>query len=142
MAAWTKRSTKEGDGEMKQRHFQKLTERWRSHGEMFQRFGEDGIATAFTTCADELEAAVAVWGDELFTLEEAERETGYTADALGRLIREGKIPNGGKTGSPRIRRRDLPRKPGRQNGRCRSDGLDLEQIVASVVNSSKGGHDG
>ena len=128
---------------MKNTQIQRLTERWRCHGEMFQRFGEEGIARAFSTCADELEAAVSVWGDELFTLEEAEQETGYTADALGRLIREGKIPNGGKAGSPQIRRRDLPRKPGRRNGRCRTDGLDsMEQIVASVVDSSKGGHDG
>jgi hypothetical protein len=128
---------------MKTTQIQKLTERWRSHGEMFQRFGEEGIATAFTTCADELEAAVAVWGDELFTLEEAERETGYTADALGRLIREGKIPNGGKTGSPRIRRKDLPRKPGRRSGKRQYGSVDsVEQIVASVVNLAKGGHDG
>ena len=128
---------------MKKTQIQTLTTRWRSHADMFQRFGEEGIATAFSTCADELEAAVTVWGNELFTLEEAERESGYSADSLGRLIREGKIPNGGKTGSPRIRRRDLPRKPGRRNGRCRTDGLDsVEQIVASVVDSSKGGHDG
>ena len=128
---------------MKITQIQRLTERWRNHREMFQRFGEEGVARAFSTCADELEAAVAVWGDELFTLEEAEQETGYTADSLGRLIRDGKIPNGGKDGSPRICRRDLPRKPGRRNGHCRTDGLDsVKQIVASVVDSSKGGHDG
>jgi len=128
---------------MNDTQIKRLMERWRSHGEMFQRFGEEGISTAFSTCADELEAAVAVWGDELFTLEQAERESGYSADSLGRLIREGRIPNGGQTGSPRIRRRDLPRKPGRRNGRCRTDGLDsMEQIVASVVDSEKGVHDG
>jgi hypothetical protein len=135
--------TKEGDGRMKTTQIQRLTRRWRSHAEMFERFDEEGIATVFSTCADELEAAVAVWGDELFTLEEAERDSGYSADSLGRLIREGIIPNGGQTGVPRIRRRDLPRKPGGRNGRCRTDGLDsVEQIVASVVDSEGGVHDG
>ena len=120
-----------------------LTSRWRDHAEMFRRFGDSGAATAFESCADELEAAVSVWGDEQFTLEQAEQESGYTADALGRLIREGRIPNAGKDGTPRIRRRDLPRKPGRRNGNRQYDGVDsMEQIVASVVNSSKGGHDG
>ncbi len=120
-----------------------LTKKWRGHANTFQRFNEQGIATAFSTCADELEAAVSVRGDELLTLEEAEQKSGYTADSLGRLIRQGKIPNAGKTGTPKISRRNLPRKPGLRNGNRQAYGVDLvEQIVASVVDSQKGGLDG
>ena len=45
-----------------------------------------------------------------FWLVEAARESGYSADHLGRLVRDGKIPNAGRPGAPRIARRDLPRK--------------------------------
>ena len=53
-----------------------LTKKWRGHANTFQRFNEQGIATAFSTCADELEAAVSVRGDELLTLEEASQRHG------------------------------------------------------------------
>lgn len=35
------------------------------------------------------------------------------ADTLRHLVRQEKIPNAGKKGAPRIRRGDLPRKPGK-----------------------------
>ena len=38
------------------------------------------------------------------------RESGYSADHLGRLVRDGKIPNAGRPGAPRIARSHLPRK--------------------------------
>lgn len=34
--------------------------------------------------------------------------TGYSPAHLGRLVREGKIPNHGRTNAPRVRRGDLP----------------------------------
>ena len=40
----------------------------------------------------------------------AARVSGYTADHLGALVKRGKIPNAGRTGAPRIRRQDVPRK--------------------------------
>ena len=46
------------------------------------------------------------------TLQEAADLSGYSADHLGRLVREGKIPNAGRPKAPRIARRDLPRKTG------------------------------
>lgn len=42
------------------------------------------------------------------SLSEAARRSGYSSEHLGRLIREGKIFNAGRKGSPRIRLRDIP----------------------------------
>lgn len=48
---------------------------------------------------------------DILTLEEASARSGYGVEHLGRLVREGRIPNAGRKGSPRIRVADLPRKP-------------------------------
>lgn len=61
--------------------------------------------------AVELEQALQEHELDALTLQEAAAESGYTSDHLGRLIREGRVPNSGAPRSPRIRRADLPRKP-------------------------------
>ena len=43
-----------------------------------------------------LEEALAAENDEVLTLQRAAAESGYSADHLGRLVREGKIPNAGR----------------------------------------------
>ena len=84
-------------------------------------------------CADELEATL--------SLVEAASESGYSADHLGRLVRDGKIPNAGRPGAPRIARKHLPRKchstgappqPRLARGRGRRE-LSSRQIVESVI---------
>jgi hypothetical protein len=45
------------------------------------------------------------------SLAEAARISGYSRDHLARLIRSGSIPNAGAKNRPRIRRKDVPRKP-------------------------------
>jgi hypothetical protein len=57
---------------------------------------------------EQLDAA----GEEALTLVEAAKESGYSADHLGRLVRAGDIENVGRAHAPKIRRRNLPRKPG------------------------------
>jgi len=60
--------------------------------------------------ADQLEAVLGREDSETLTLREAGEESGFSVGHLGRLVREGQIPNAGRPGSPRIRRIDLPRK--------------------------------
>ncbi len=60
--------------------------------------------------ADELESALHATDGALLTLTEAAVETGYSADHLGWLVRNGRIPNHGRPNAPRVRRIDLPRK--------------------------------
>jgi hypothetical protein len=75
-------------------------------------------------------------GDELLTLTEAARISGYSRAHLGRLVRDGAISNWGRPGAPKIRRGDLPIKPGHL---CSSEsavqitGSSKRQVVRSVV---------
>ncbi len=72
-------------------------------------------------------------------LRDAARESGYSADHLGRLVREGKIPNVGRPHAPRIRRGDLPRKASALRGEAgRLSVLDATpgQIARAVVTST------
>ncbi len=41
------------------------------------------------------------------TLAQAAERTGYSAEHIGRLVRQGKLPNAGRKNAPRVRLRDL-----------------------------------
>ena len=83
---------------------------WRRRAKALRRYGVETPATALERCADELDGALVERDETTYSLVEASRESGYSADHLGRLVRDGKIPNAGRPGAPRIARRDLPRK--------------------------------
>ena len=61
--------------------------------------------------ADEREAAAEASLEEMLTLAEAAETSGYAYSSLERMVRRGELPNAGAKGNPRIRRRDLPRRP-------------------------------
>jgi hypothetical protein len=73
------------------------------------------------------------------SLGEAAAETGYSADHLGRLVRQGRIPNAGRKNAPRVLRSDLPRKPAGLTAR-RTDlhlvGADPRQVARALVTAS------
>ena len=48
---------------------------------------------------------------ESLTLSQASARSGYTTDHLSRLIRQGKLKNVGRKGSPRVFAADLPKRP-------------------------------
>ena len=50
-------------------------------------------------------------GEELLNLTQAGIRSGYTPDSLRRMIHDGKLENLGRKNAPRLRARDLPRKP-------------------------------
>lgn len=89
-----------------------LPARWRSRAEDLRPYAE-AAARAFEHAADELEHVLHGEADELLTLSLAAELSGYTEDHLGRLIKQGSIPNAGRARAPRIRRADLPRRPTR-----------------------------
>jgi hypothetical protein len=112
---------------------------WRDDAERLKEyFGFDQPARLIQRMANDLEAALRAEVDELLNLREAAHEAGYSEDHLGRLIREGRIPNAGRTNSPRIRRGDLPQKRGR-GAATRSGRYDTSRLSQDIVASKIGG---
>jgi hypothetical protein len=89
-----------------------LPEAWRARAADLRAFGSDErAALLWERAADELEAA-AVRTDDFLTLRQAHAACGYSADHLGRLVRQGKLRNYGRLNAPRLRRSELPTKAG------------------------------
>ena|SRR5579883_303721 len=98
----------------------------------------EGAAHAYEVAADELEAALRLVSDELLTLPKAADISGYSPEHPGRLVRSGQIRNYGRRHSPRIRRGDLPVKPGaRTSPGSRydpiADAMSLREKIAREV---------
>ena len=89
-----------------------LPEKWRKKADGLRRYAPE-VANALEDCVAELEAAFAEWELEELTLQDAASESGYSYSQLQRLVADGQIPNAGKSGAPRVRRVDVPRKPAR-----------------------------
>ena len=111
---------------------------WRRQAKSLRRYGGETPATAIERCADDLEATLVERDETTFSLVEASRESGYSADHLGRLVRDGKIPNAGRPGAPRIALKDLPRKAHvpsdpRLAEKPRRSEVSNRQIVQSII---------
>lgn len=84
---------------------------WRQRAAELEPYAP-AAAVAFRRAADELQDALHATEGEPLTLEEASQAGGYSVDHLRREVRRGHIPNAGRKNAPRIRRADVPRKPG------------------------------
>jgi hypothetical protein len=118
-----------------------LSEKWRGHAETLRAFGATNQAEAVEQCAADLERALAADDGELLTREQAARISGYSADHLGRLVRQGTLRNSGRARAPRFRRADLPRKPTGlplQASIPHLLGADPRQVARAVVTSKEG----
>jgi hypothetical protein len=85
---------------------------WRERATLLRQHGALASATTLETVAAELEASLRAAADTALTLTDAARESGFSADHIRHLVSSGAIPNAGRKGSPRIRRQDIPVKPG------------------------------
>ncbi len=85
---------------------------WRSDAMLLRRRGAELQAGTLESAATDLEQALAQGDDELLGLAAAAKQSGFSVDHLGRLLRSGAIPNAGRKHAPRIRRADLPIRPG------------------------------
>ena len=81
--------------------------------ELRDSFGDDARARSLEWAASLMESAVREHADERLTLAQAALRSGYSAEHLARLVREGRLANAGRRGSPRIRAGDLPVRPPR-----------------------------
>ena len=130
--------------------FVALHVRWREKAELFRQHGHEATARTYEVCSAELETALRDGDDQLLDLQEAARESGYSSDHLGRLVRSGKIPNAGRHNAPKIRRGDLPRRPdvvARQShqgsgalamtGTSRGNSVSFERIAREALVSKR-----
>jgi hypothetical protein len=65
---------------------------WRERAAFLQQFGDSNSARLWQLAAVELERALEALGEETLSLTEAARLSGFTADHLGSLVKQGKIP--------------------------------------------------
>lgn len=94
---------------------EELVARLREEAEMLRRRGLKREAKLEDSIVEEIESALRAHAQEELDLHEAAAESGYSRKRLRELVREGKIPDvrpDGSAGTIRIRRCDLPRKPG------------------------------
>jgi hypothetical protein len=98
---------------------------------MLRRRGAEAQAAAIESCGSDLEEEAKRFSYEAINLEQAATESGYSYSALQKMVSARRVPNAGTPHRPLIRRRDLPKKPGRATGpRSERDlaGLVLEGV--------------
>ena len=110
-----------------------LAAHWEADAEVLERRGDPRGATLCRQCAVELREAIRAEGNSSLTLSEAARESGYSEDHLRHKVAEGEIPNAGRKGAPRIRKCDLPRKPGRKE-----TGVGPEAAASEILRATRG----
>lgn len=110
--------------------------------ELRDDFGDEARARALEWAAAHFAAALDDFSNQQLTLAQAARESGYSVAHLGRYVAMGKIPNAGRPNAPRIRRGDVPHKPGALRPKPLTLMVDRTQIARSVVNSTTRHHDG
>jgi hypothetical protein len=84
--------------------------------ELREAFGGEPQARSLEWAAARIEQALRDESDQLLTLPQASELSGYHPDSLARMVRDGQIPDlrpANSKGIIRIRRGDLPIKPGR-----------------------------
>jgi len=95
---------------------------------MLRKRGAAAQAEALESCAADHEQVLQEWQDEELTLHQAAEESGYSYSALQQM----KDLHVGTSGSPRLRRCDLPRRPGRSSPRLANGPPDLaDEILAA-----------
>src|ERR1700686_4062328 len=115
-----------------------LSSQWRSRASDLERYSPSA-AQAFRDAADELEKTLQ-GAEETVSLKEAAILGGYSTDSLQRMVAAGRIQNYGRKGKPRIRRDDVPVKPGHaaflltESGGRHIDAVSA--VVASVTHRS------
>ena len=112
-----------------------LGERWSTMARDLAPFAPHA-ANVFSRCAEELSRCLDLADDEVVTLVRAAEISGFSADHLGRQIREGKLANAGRKNAPRLRLSDLPLKAGLRPA-PQSVQFDRRRIALAVTNLEK-----
>lgn len=116
-----------------------LAQQWRHHAALLRQYKNHHQAEWLEDRAAELETALQEQDGELLTLTEAAAISGYTADHLGRLVRDGILQNLGRPNAPKVRRGDLPRKLPLPGTHANTDllGASRRQVAKAITTSSR-----
>src|SRR5438105_3726662 len=87
-----------------------LPTHWRARATELERYAP-AAAQAFNDAADQLESVLHSNAGSV-TIKEAAALGGFSVDHIQRLVSSGRIDNVGRKGRPRVRRDDVPTKPG------------------------------
>ena len=112
--------------------FVRLVSRWREEAQILRRYGDANQAILLEECASQVEATWCDYLLEELSVEEAALESGYSLDRLRTLVRRGVIPdrrNPDAESRIRIRRSDLPRRP----GRTRTASTQVSDIASELL---------
>lgn len=116
-----------------------LSSQWRLRADNLERYSPFA-AQAFRDAADELEKTLQ-GAEETVSLKEAAMLGGYSTDSLQRMVAAGRIQNYGRKGKPRIRRADVPLKPGHTAANLLGESgrrhITASAVAASVTHRSR-----
>jgi hypothetical protein len=85
-----------------------LPESWRKRaGFLREAANANEAATAYEFAAKELDHWLAEQGDTLLTVRQAAERVARDPETIEKAIRDGRLPQAGKKGAPRVRARDL-----------------------------------
>ena len=115
-----------------------LPTHWRARATELERYAP-AAAQAFKDAADQLDDALQSKVDTV-SIKEVAALGGFSTDHIQRLVSSGRIENVGRKGRPRIRRNDVPTKPGHaalQRAKLQKHStnsrLSASAMVASVI---------
>ena len=119
----------------------KMREKWQARRRESQHFkSRVEMTTVCDAVLRDLDAVLAHREADVLTLPDAARLSGYSIQHLARLIRTRRIENAGRQGAPRIRRHDLPIKPGHlpdSDAPLQIEPASKEHVVRSFVTNSR-----
>ncbi len=113
-----------------------LPEVWRIEVNRLRQFGATSNAATLEAAAEQLEAALRAEADTTLTVSQAAAESGYSPDHIERMLRQGRLRNVGRKHAPRVRRADLPHKPGGPPGALTPVGtepISKAQIARALI---------
>ena len=83
----------------------------RARADQLARYGATEVSTALKQAATDVEQAFRAWWLQGLSVADAAAESGYTAERLREMVREGRVAPTGDGKRLSIRRCDVPRKP-------------------------------
>lgn len=114
-----------------------LPPRWTARAAEMRFLGQESIAALIEALLGEFETELAVDASEPLTIAQAATDSGYSQEHLRRPVREEEIPNAGRPNAPRIRRADVPIKPGRlaakRDAENPSNGYNVDEDARDIA---------